>query len=204
MKKQEKALKALKLLLVGEVIIVLGLLGELSYIAPIFGLLALVSLVGMIIALVGIIKLAKVNMFFLISCLALTISLVIGIILGVLTGIKIDSNVLSILNTLFGIAGKGLSCLFVFGIIRGCSKAATGSARSKIATVMTLVNFIGKTIAIVFTIIAGVYDKTNKSLSNAFVLVSTISTIVVDLYFVYYLFIVYRKAKQLKKTNTAN
>lgn len=203
MKKKEKALKALKLLLIGEVMIALGLLGELGAIVPMLGLIALISIVGMIVALVGIIKLARVNIFFLISCLALATSLLFGITLGALTAAQLAKDTLDIVNTLFSIAGKGLSCLFIFGIIRGCSKAATGSARSKIATVMTLVNFFGKALAIVFTILAGVYEKSNQTLSNAFVLVSTILTIIVDIYFVYYLFIVYRKAEALVK-KTAN
>ena len=199
MNKKEKAVKALRLLFIGELLVILGLLSELGFIYEPLVFISLISFVGLIISLVGIIKLAKVNYFFLISCISVATSLLIGAVTGTLSAIGISKETLNILNSIFNIIGKGLSFIFVFGIIRGCSKAATGSARSKIATVMTLVNFFGKTLAIVFTILAGVYEKSNQTLSNAFVLVSTILTIIVDIYFVYYLFIVYRKAKALVK-----
>lgn len=195
---KEKALKALKLLFVGELFVVLGLLGELGSIYQPLALISLIAIVGMIIALIGIIKLRKVNIFFLISCLAIAAALAVGILSGVLAVTGIPQNVISIINDVANIVGKGFSFVFVFGIIRGCAKAATGSARGKIATIMSLINFSGKALAILFAILAGIYEK-NEGLANGFVLASTFSTIAVDLAFVCFLFIICRKASKIVK-----
>ena len=201
--KKEKALKALKLLFVGELLVVLGLLGELGALYGPLAMISLIAIVGMVIALVGIIKLRKVNIFFLISCLAIASALAVGLISGILAVAGVPENALSVINDIANILGKGFSFVFVFGIIRGCAKAATGSARGKIATIMSLVNFGGKALAILFTILSGIYEQ-DAGLARGFVLASTFSTITVDLAFVCFLYIIYRKAKSVVRSENAS
>ena len=85
---------------------------------------------------------------------------------------------------------------FIFGIIRGCSKAATGSARSSFATAMTLVNFFGKLLAIVFTILEGVFKDKSSIASQTFAIVSMSLSVFVEIFFVVYTYRAYSKAKK--------
>ena len=199
MDKKKRAVKALKLLFIGELVISVGLLGELYLLYEPLSMIALVSIVGTIIALVGIAKLGRVNKFFLTACIVITASLVIGVTSGILTVVGLSPEAINAIKDFNNIIGKLFSFVFIFCVIRGCSKAATGSARSKIATAMTLVNFFGKGIAIIFTILQSIFDSEDAQLASVFSIVSTVASMFVQVYFVYYIFTAYRKAKALLK-----
>lgn len=193
--KAEKAVKALKLLFVGQLITAFGLLGELGVINQSLYLISLISIVGIIITFVGILKLARVNIFFLISSLCVGFTLLLGIVSGVLIGVNVPQATVESFNFICNILTKLVSMLFVFGIIRGCAKAATGSASSRFAKTMTYVNFTGKVAAIAFTILHGIYSDIDPVLSETFAIISMSLSIFVELFFVCYTFRAYKKAK---------
>lgn len=197
MNKKEKAVKALKLLFIGELIVAIGLLGELYLAYEPLAMIAIVSIIGTIIALIGITKLGRVNKFFLTACIIIGLSLLIGVTTGALTTFGLAPKVVEVMKDASNIIGKVFSFVFIFCVIRGCSKAATGSARSKIATIMTIVNIVGKGIAITFSILQSIFGSKNPTFAGACSIVSMAASMFVQIYFVYYIFIAYKKAKSL-------
>lgn len=199
--KKQKAIKALRLLFIGELFVVLGLLSELEVIYDPLALISLVSLVGIIIVLVGIIKLARVNKFFFMSFICVCFAFLVGIVEAVLDIAGASHNSLMVYESITDILAKLASMLFTFGIIRGCSKAATGKANSRFANVMSIVNLVGKVISIVFIILESIYRDDNELAANIFLLISLLAAAGAEIFFVIYLYRAYSKARKTLAVN---
>lgn len=199
--KKVKAVKALHLLCIGELFTVLGLLSELEFIYDPLALISLLSIVGIIIVLVGIIKLAWVNKFFLASFICICFAVFIGIVESVLSVAGASNKSLEVYESITNVIAKLISIVFTFGIIRGCSKAATGKANSRSANVMSIVNFAGKAISIIFIVLESIYRDTNEIAADIFALISLLAAIGAEVFFIVYLYRAYKKAKKLLPEN---
>lgn len=192
---REKAVHALKLLFIGEVFIVFGILGELNVIYQPLAFIALFAIVGVIIIFVGIFKLIKLNRYFLISALSIIVALVIGLVGAIIPFTNPTPEFQKIFAFFETISSKFLSMLLVFGIIRGCAKAATGTIEGLFAKIMINVNFYGKLTALVFSILEIVFRDINLPLSKTFAVISMVLYISVEVFFACFTYLAYKKAK---------
>lgn len=180
---------------------ILGLLCELEFIYDPLALISLLSLVGIIIVLVGIIKLARVNKFFFASFICICFSLFVGIVESILRVAGASDNSLMTYEAITSVIAKVASIVFTFGIIRGCSKAATGKANSRSAKVMSIVNFIGKAVSIIFIILESIYRDENELAADIFALISLLAALGSEIFFIVYLHRAYKKAKKILLEN---
>ena len=198
--KQKRGIKALRVLSIGEILSCFGLLIELSFLTPWLNFAALVAMIGVIMMLVGVILLRKVNKFFVISFIAIVATLFVSIAFGVTDVILQANNVANYnetLSTIQLVISKIISLVYVFGLVRGCALAATGQSKSKFGTHMILVNGGGKFISIALSIISGYILSDNQVASEVLSIISTIISVIVELYFCVFLFRTYLKAKAL-------
>lgn len=193
--KENKVVKSLKLLFIGNLLILLGLFGALDFITPFIAFIALLSVVGIFILLFGVVRLARINVFFFISFITVLVSMVIGIGGSLINVYLFGTDFANFFDILTQIIAKLSSMVFMFGIIRGCSKAALGKARTPFAFKISLINFIGKTIVIVFLLLEGFLKKSNPTAANVFSVIQMVISIIVQVCFLVYLYLAYRYAK---------
>lgn len=196
--KQRKGIKTLHILSIGEILACFGLLVELSFLTEWLNFAALIALVGMIMMLVGVIKLRKVNKFFVVSFIAILTTLVVSIAFGTIDAILQANNVTNYngtLSTVQTIVSKVISFVYIFGLVRGCALAATGKSKSKFGTHMILVNGGGKFLSITISIISGIFFTDYPVASGVLSIISTIISVIVELYFCVFLYRTYLKAK---------
>ena len=196
--KQRKGIKALHILSIGEILACVGLLVELSFLTPWLNISALVALVGVIMMLVGVIKLRKVNKFFVISFIAILTTLLVSVVIGTIDTVLQFNNITGYnetLSTVQLVISKVISFVYTFGLVRGCALAATGKSKSKFGTHMILVNGGGKFISITISVVTALFLENYPVASGVLALISTIISIVVELYFCVFLYRTYLKAK---------
>ncbi len=196
--KQRKSIKAFHTVAIGEILACFGLLVELGFLTPWLNFAALVALVGIVVMLVGVIKLRKTNKFFVISFIAVLSTLVVSLAFGVVDAVLQANNLTEskdTINTIQQIISKVISFVYTFGLVRGCALAATGKSKSKFGTHMILVNGGGKVISIALSIISGMFLEGNPVASGVLSIVSTVISVIVELYFCVFLYRTYLKAK---------
>lgn len=196
--KQRKGVRALHILSIGEILACTSLLVELAFLTPWLNLFAIVALAGAIVMLVGVIKLRKVNIWFLISFIAILFTLFIGIIFGTVDAVLQATGVADYketLSTIQSVISKIISFVYTIGIVRGCALAATGKSKSKFGTHMILVNGSGKFISITISVVTALFLAEYPVASGVLSLVATIISVIVELYFCVFLYRTYLKAK---------
>lgn len=192
--KKIKIAKGLHLLFIGELFTAFGFLCELRIFYLPLSFISLSAVIGIVINLIGIFKLFRFNKFFLISFCCICFSLAAGIGSAALRFVGSGNDIISTFDSIIEIISKILSMAFTFGIIRGCSKAALGKANTRFANVMSIVNFVGKFIAILFIILESLFFKSNDAVIKAFSLCSMFISIGVEIFFVVYVYRAYSMA----------
>ena len=198
---KKKVVKTLRLLFIGELFTITSFLGELQFAFGPLLYLSLFSLIGMIIVLVSVIKLYRANKFFLLSFLCVCLSLLIGITGAVLTMTNVKPEILATFDFYTKILAKGVNMAFIFGIIRGCSKAALGKANTKYANIMSIVNTVGKGLSILLLIISG-FIQSNETAIVALSVTSVVLSFIVEVFFIVYVYRAYKMSKEDLKEKT--
>lgn len=192
----QRNIKSLLLLFIGEVLTVSGLLCALASLFRPFIFLALLSLAGVIVMLIGVIRLCRVNKFFLIALISFCLTIAVAVTGFILDFARANNDAIAKYGSITSVIDKGLSMVFTFGVIRGCSKVATGKANTRFANIMTIANIAGKGVSILFTVLSSLYYEKNPDLANAFVIVTTIVAMGAEVFFIVYLYRAYLKAKK--------
>lgn len=197
-KLKNKYVNALELLFIGEAIILPSLVIELKFLAPWISLFAFLALVGQITKLVGIFRLRKLNKYFLLAFIAVLLSFLSGIITIVLNILFNEPDYENVKNLIFSIQlilPKAISIIYTYGVLRGCSKAATGNPVSKFGRRMIVSNTICKMSSIALNILAPFVQKYSVFAANLMLTISFVITLGIEIYFVVYLGLTYSKAK---------
>lgn len=197
--KKYRIVKSLRTLFIGQLLLIVGVLSELSVLYAPFIYIALFFIAGIIALYIGIIKLARFNKFFLLSAISLFIAIALSVATTIVAFVTFTESIIPHFDSILNVIIKTFAMLFTFGIIRGCSKEATGSASSKFAKVESIINFSWRTVVLICTILNSYVLKEHPVAVYTLTIISTVISILGEAYFTVYIYRSYRKCKMVYK-----